>query len=174
MEITSQTAHSFQLSEFRDHCRVPWTDDDPALQRSLDGAVSLWERFTNWFLRATVVEIAITPGMIVPFGPSPALSTVTEYRWGVSEGLVSTEWYLKNVWGSRSFRLTDTGTWSPDYEYIASVTVAGEVSPAAKVAVFDLGNHLFTDREGTVTGVAISEVPLSLRTLIQNHQLGGL
>jgi hypothetical protein len=42
------------------------------------------------------------------------------------------------------------------------------------VAVFDLGNHMFTDREGTVTGTIISEVPLSLRTLIANYQLGGL
>ena len=58
MKITSQSAHNFQLSAFRDHCRIPWTDDNSALQRSLDAGVSMWEKATNWYLRATTVEIA--------------------------------------------------------------------------------------------------------------------
>jgi hypothetical protein len=54
------------------------------------------------------------------------------------------------------------------------MSVTGDVPADVKVAVFDLGNHLFTDREGSVTGTIVSEIPLSLRTLIQNYQLGGL
>lgn len=173
MEITAQTAHSFQLSEFRDHCRIPWTDDDPALQRSLDAGVTLWERSTNWFLRNTTVSIAVKPGMAVPFGPAPVLASMTKYEDGISLGAVSTEWFLANVWGGREFSLTSTGSWSPAYEYLASVTVAGDVRPDVKVAVFDLGNHMFTDREG-VSPVTMHNIPLSLRTLIANYQLGGL
>ena len=173
MQITSQSAHNFQLSAFRDHCRIPWSDDNSALQRSLDAGVSMWEKATNWYLRATTVEIAILPGMQVPFGPSPTISSVTKYRDGVSEGAVTTDWYLANVWGATEFRLTASGTWDTRCEYRASMSVTGDVPADVKVAVFDLGNHLFTDREGVST-MTYNEVPLSLRTLIQNYQLGGL
>ena len=64
MDITAQTAHGFQLSEFRDHCRIPWTTDDPAIQRSLDGGVSMWETSTNWYLRATTITLPITLAII--------------------------------------------------------------------------------------------------------------
>lgn len=173
MEITSQTAHSFQLSAFRDHCRIPWTDDNAALQRSLDAGVSMWEKATNWYTRATTIEIAILPGMQIPFGPAAAISSVTKFTDGVSQGAVTTDWYLANVWGSTEWRLTASGSWDIRSEYRASMTVAGSVPPDVKVAVFDLGNHLFTDREG-VSPLTLNDVPLSLRTLIQNYQLGGL
>ena len=173
MEITSQTAHSFQLSAFRDHCRIPWTDDNSALQRSLDAGVSMWEKVTNWYTRATTIEIAILPGMQVPFGPAAAISSVTKYKDGVSQGAVTSDWYLANVWGSREWRLTASGSWDTRCEYRASMTVAGSVTPDVKVGVFDLGNHLYRDREG-VSPLSLNSVPLSLRTLIQNHQLGGM
>jgi hypothetical protein len=112
--------------------------------------------------------------MQVPFGPAAAISSVTKFKDGVSQGAVTSDWYLANVWGSRELRLTASGSWDTRCEYRASMTVAGSVPPDVKVAVFDLGNHLFTDREGSVTGTIVSEIPLSLRTLIQNYQLGGL
>jgi len=174
MDITAQTAHAFQLSEFRDHCRIPWTDDNPALQRSLDGAVSLWESATNWYLRATTIELPIAPGMSVPFGPAPTITTVVRNQYGVLVDTVTDQWFLRRRWGARAFELAKSGAWSTGYEYIATMQVAGSVTPAVKAGVYDLGNHIFTDREGTVTGTIISEVPLSLRTIIANHQLGGL
>jgi len=175
MKITSQSAHNFQLAAFRDHCRIPWSDDNSALQRSLDAGVTLWETMTNWFTRATTVEIAITvPGMQIPFGPDSTISSVTKYKDGVSQGAVTSDWYLSNGWGAAAFRLTASGSWDAHCEYRASVSVVGDVTPLVKCGVFDLGNHLFTDREGSVTGTIVSEIPLSLRTIIQNHQLGGL
>ena len=173
MKITSQSAHNFQLAAFRDHCRIPWSNDNSALQRSLDAGVTLWETITNWYTRATTVEIAILPGMQVPFGPDPTISSVTKYRDGVSEGAVTTDWYLANVWGATEFRLTASGSWSTQCEYRASMSVTGDVTPLVKCGVFDLGNHLFSDREG-VSNFAMTDVPISLRTIIQNHQLGGL
>jgi len=175
MKITSQSAHNFQLAAFRDHCRIPWSDDNSALQRSLDAGVTLWETMTNWFTRATTVEIPITvPGMQIPFGPDSTISSVTKYKDGVSQGAVTSDWYLSNGWGAAAFRLTASGSWDAHCEYRASVSVVGDVTPLVKCGVFDLGNHLFTDREGSVTGTIVSEIPLSLRTIIQNHQLGGL
>ena len=174
MKITSQSAHNFQLAAFRDHCRIPWSDDNSALQRSLDAGVTLWETITNWYTRATTVEIAITvPGMQIPFGPAPTISSVTKYRDGVSEGAVTIDWYLANGWGAAAFRLTASGSWDAQCEYRASMSVTGDVTPLVKCAVFDLGNHLFSDREG-VSNFAMTDVPISLRTIIQNHQLGGL
>ena len=175
MKITSQSAHNFQLAAFRDHCRIPWSDDNSALQRSLDAGVTLWETMTNWYTRSTTVEIAITvPGMQIPFGPDSTISSVTKFKDGVSQGAVTSDWYLSNGWGAAAFRLTASGSWDAHCEYRASVSVVGDVTPLVKCGVFDLGNHLFTDREGSVTGTIVSEIPLSLRTIIQNHQLGGL
>jgi len=174
MKITSQSAHNFQLAAFRDHCRIPWSDDNSALQRSLDAGVTLWETMTNWFTRATTVEIAITvPGMQIPFGPDSTISSVTKYKDGVSQGAVTSDWYLSNGWGAAAFRLTASGSWDAHCEYRASVSVVGDVTPLVKCGVFDLGNHLFSDREG-VSNFAMTDVPISLRTIIQNHQLGGL
>ena len=146
---------------------------DGSYKRSLDAGVSMWEKATNWYTRATTIEIAILPGMQIPFGPAAAISSVTKFTDGVSQGAVTTDWYLANVWGSTEWRLTASGSWDIRSEYRASMTVAGSVPPDVKVAVFDLGNHLFTDREG-VSPLTLNDVPLSLRTLIQNYQLGGL
>ena len=174
MKITSQSAHNFQLAAFRDHCRIPWSDDNSALQRSLDAGVTLWETITNWYTRATTVEIAITvPGMQIPFGPAATISSVTKYKDGVSQGAVTTDWYLANGWGAAAFRLTASGSWDAHCEYRASMAVVGDVTPLVKCGVFDLGNHLYRDREG-VSNFTMTSVPVSLQTIIQNHQLGGM
>mgnify|MGYP003632205473 FL=1 len=174
MDITAQTAHGFQLSEFRDHCRIPWTTDDPAIQRSLDGGVSMWETSTNWYLRATTITLPITPEMTVPFGPAPTITSVVKNQYGALVSTVTDQWFINRRWGARAFGQTATGTFSSAYEYIATMQVAGSVTPAVKSAVFDLGYHLWRDREGSIVGAMVAEIPLSLRTIIANHQLGGL
>ena len=174
MDITAQTAHGFQLSEFRDHCRIPWTTDDPAIQRSLDGGVSMWETSTNWYLRATTITMPITPGLTVPIGPDPTITSVAKNQYGALVATVTAEWYVNRRYGARAFEQSATGTWSPAFEYIATMQIAGSVTPAAKAAVFQLGYNLWQDRRGSVVGAMVAEIPHSLRTIISNHQLGGL
>ena len=175
MDITAQTAHGFQLSEFRDHCRIPWTTDDPAIQRSLDGGVSMWETSTNWYLRATTITLPITPEMTVPFGPAPTITSVAKNQYGALVSTVTDRVVHQSTLGRSSVWADSDGYMvSSAYEYIATMQVAGSVTPAVKSAVFDLGYHLWRDREGSVVGAMVSEIPLSLRTIISNHQLGGL
>ena len=134
----------------------------------------MWETSTNWYLRATTITLPITPGLTVPIGPEPTITSVAKNQYGALVSTVTAEWYVNRRNGVRSFDLSSTGTWSPGFEYIATMQVAGSVTPAIKAAVFDLGTTLWRDRQGSVVGTIVAEMPHSLRTIISNHQLGGL
>lgn len=174
MQIIAQSAASVQLAEFRDHCRIPWTDDDPALQRSLDGAIQLWESATNYYVRQTDVRFDGYPGLCIPGRIDATLQQVYKMLDGAVVEDVTTDWYLRQGYGVAYVDIKSTGTWSAGHDYRVDVRYAGGISNAVKLAIFDIGNHLFRDRQGVVTGTIVSELPLSLRTIIANFQRGGL
>jgi len=176
MQIISQADHTFQLSEFRDHCRIPWTDDDPALQRSLDGAVNLWETATGWWLRQTRIRFDAYAGMIIPGGPVPTLVEVYEQIDSVDETDVTASWYLRSRYGS--YELTTkraaNNRYNPSKQYRADVQFAGSLTNAVKLGVFDWGNLLFREREGFITGTTSSKMPMTLQSIVQSYQRAGI
>ena len=174
LEIVTQTAHAYQLSEFRDHCRIPWTDDDPAIQRSLDAAVLSWERMTNHYVRATTIDCTLKPGDIVPFGPAPTLTSVTQVDLDTdAETTVTTDWAIRRGWGASVMSLRSDGDWIPaEYEYRFRLATAGSSDAMIKAAVFGIGEHFFKNRGLVETGTIVVDIPYTVRAIVSNYQKG--
>ena len=173
LEIVTQTAHAYQLSEFRDHCRIPWTDDDPAIQRSLDAAVLSWERMTNHYVRATTIDCTLKPGDIIPFGPAPTLTSVTQVDLDTdAETTVTADWAIRRGWGASVMTLRSDGDWIPgEYEYVFRLATAGSSDAMIKAAIFGIGEHFFQHR-GVVDAGGYVEIPYTVRAIVSNYQKG--
>lgn len=174
MQIIAQTDPVVQLAEFRDHCRIPWTDDDAALTRSLNGAIQLWESATNYYVRQTDVRFDCYPGLCIPGKNDATIVQVYKTKDGTDVEDVTTDWYVRRGWGVAYVDVKSTGSFSRGNDYRVDIRYTGGLTNAVKLAVFDIGNHLFRDRQGVVTGTIVSELPLSLRTIIANFQRGGI
>ena len=174
LEIVTQTAHAYQLSEFRDHCRIPWTDDDPAIQRSLDAAVLSWERMTNHYVRATTIDCTLKPGDIIPFGPAPTLTSVTQVDLDTdAETTVTADWAIRRGWGASVMSLRSDGDWIPaEYEYRFRLATAGSSDAMIKAAVFGIGEHFFKNRGLVETGTIVVDIPYTVRAIVSNYQKG--
>lgn len=173
MQIVSQSAHTLQLAEFRDHCRIPWTDDDPALSRSLEAAVLLWETTTNWYIRQTVVRFDAYANLCLPGGPDPELVEVYEQEDGADVEDVTANWYIRRQYGTHKLtpRRSPAGSYSPSLQYRADIRYPGVVSAGVKLGIYDWGHVLFRDRTG-VEHTAATKMPLSLQAIIVQHQRG--
>lgn len=173
MQITSQTAHTLQLAEFRDHCRIPWTEDDPALQRSLDAAVLLWESATNWFVRQTVVSFDAYANMVIPGGPDPTIVDVFTVVDGANDQDVTASWFISNKYGVYRLNAKRSGSpaYSPHEEYIARIEYPGSLPASVKLGIYDWAHVLFRDRVGVEFASAV-KMPLSLQSIITQHQRG--
>lgn len=173
MQTISQTAHTLQLAEFRDHCRIPWTDDDPALQRSLDAAVLLWETTTNWYIRNTVIRFDAFANMCLPGGPDIELVEVYTVEDGSDVDDVTASWFIRKQYGAFKLVAMRSGanTYSPNMTYRADVRYLGSLPASVKFGIYDWAHVLFRDRTG-VEHTAASKMPLSLQSIITIHQRG--
>jgi len=173
MQIISQTAHTLQLAEFRDHCRIPWTDDDPALQRALDAAVLLWESTTNWYTRNTVVRFDAFANMCLPGGPDIELVEVQRVEDGADVEDVTASWFIRKQYGAFKLQAMRSGahTYNPNSDYRADVRYLGTLPASVKFGVYDWAHVLFRDRTG-VEHTAAQKMPLSLQSIIAGYQRG--
>lgn len=173
--ISSQTAHALQLSEFRDHVGIGYTDDDPALQRSLDGAVAFWEKATRHYIRNTTVTIDwyATSAMLSIGGGTVALSSVSRLALdGSTATTVTSDWYVTRSLGGYSVQLVSGGDFRTNERYTGTFTVTADtIDPTVKAAIYGIGHHLFTNR-GVGDEVAIQTVPYAVRAIIGMFQRG--
>ena len=175
LQITSQSAHGFQLSEFRDHVGIGYTDDDPALQRSLDTAVTYWEHATHHYTRNTTFTLDwYTTVQVVPAsGGTLTMSSVTDLAPdGTTSATVTSSWFLNRSLGQHFVQLTDIGTFKQNYRYTGTFSVAAApVDSTVKAAIYGLGNHFFTYRSAGEE-VSVYNVPFTVRAIIQMHSRG--
>ena len=176
--VTSQSAHPFQLSEFRDHVGVGYTDDDPALQRSLDAAVILWEKSTRWFTRTTAFTLDwYTPAATVHAGGGTlAMSAVSRLDPdGSTTETVTSDWFLTRGLGEDCVNLTSSGTFKNGHRYTGtfSITVSS-VEDTVRAAVYGLGTHMFMNRDVQITGTIATTIPYAVRAIIGLYQRGSL
>ncbi len=177
LQITSQSAHGFQLSEFRDHVGIGYTDDDPALQRSLDTAVTYWEHATHHYTRDTTFTLDwySTVQLVPASGGTLTMSSVTSLAPdGTTSATVTSSWFLNRSLGQHFVQLTDTGTFKQNYRYTGTFSLtADSIVPDVKAAIYGLGHHLFTYRS-VAEEVAVHTVPFSVRAIIGLYQKGSL
>ena len=173
--IQTQSAHALQLSEFRDHVGIGYTDDDPALQRSLDAAVAFWEKSTRHFIRDTTVTIDwySTTAMIAIGGGTVALSAVSRLALdGSTSTTVTSDWYLTRSLGGYAVQLVSGGDFRNNERYTGTFTITADtIDPTVKAAIYGIGNHLFTHRM-VAEDVAVQTVPYAVRAIIGMFQRG--
>lgn len=176
--ITTQSAHGFQLSEFRDHVGIDYTDDDPALQRSLDSAVVMWEKMTRWFTRDTTFTLdwydSYAP--VYAGGGSLSLSSVARLEPdGTTTATVTSDWYLTRSLGEHMVRLRSTGTFLANNRYTGTFSVdVTDVEDTVRAAVYAIGNHLFMNRDVVLTGTILTQIPYAVRAIVGLYQRGTL
>ena len=176
--LTSQSAHPFQLSEFRDHVGIGYTDDDPALQRSLDTAVVFWEQSTRWFTRTTGFTLDwYTPSATVHAGGGVlAMSAVDRLDPdGSTIESVTADWYLTRGLGEERVQLTDSGTFRNGHRYTGtfSVTVSS-VDDTVRAAVYGMASHMFTNRDVVAANMSLTTIPYAVRAIVGLYQRGSL
>lgn len=176
--ITSQSAQPFQLSEFRDHVGIGYTDDDPALQRSLDSAVLFWERSTSWFTRDTTFTLDWfnRSTLVHAGGGALALSAVSHLEVdGTTTSDQTASWYLTRSTGEYAVALRSTGTYYGTGRYTGTFTLTtGAVDDTVRAAVYGLGNHLFMNRDVQLTGTILTTIPYAVRAIVGLYQRGSL
>jgi len=176
--ITSQSAQPFQLSEFRDHVGIGYTDDDPALQRSLDSAVLFWEKATSWFTRDTTFTLDWfqRSTLVHAGGGAVALSSVAHLQVdGATTTDESSSWYLTRSSGEHAVALRSTGRYYGTGRYTGTFTVsASAVDDTVRAAVYGIGNHLFMNRDVQITGTTLTTIPYAVRAIVGLYQRGSL
>ncbi len=181
VEFTSQDAHNFQLSEFLDHIRLDLGVDDPGAQRSLDGAVIMFENWTGRLLRRTTVVQSSdnhTPPFRAMYGPIVnATTTVNKIDRSVDPAVTSdvtekffvakdTHTYLQKLPGARISYLRCGWTWQYD---AGSATYPADI----RLAVFGIGALVYENRE-LANGMPLDKVPVAYRSIIESYRMGDL
>lgn len=173
--LTSQTAHGFQLSEFRDHVGIGYTDDDPALQRSLDAAVVHWEKATRHYVRDTsfTFDWWQTLTYLDVGGGSITLSAVSRLsNDGTTSTTVTDDWFLTRLHGGYAVQLVMGANFRNDERYTGTFSITADaVDPNVKAAIYALGHHFFTYRQAGEE-VAVQTVPFAVRAIIGMYSRG--
>jgi hypothetical protein len=181
VEFTSQDAHNFQLSEFLDHIRLALGVDDPGAQRSLDGAVIMFENWTGRLLRRTTVVQSSdnhTPPFRAMYGPVlNATTTVNKIDRSVTPAVTTdvtdsffvakdTHTYLQKLPRASVSYLRCGWTWQYD---------AGDTAYPAdiRLAVFGVGALVYENRE-LANGMPLDKVPVAYRSIIESYRMGDL
>ena len=178
LQITTQGTAPFQLAEFRDHVGIGYTDDDPALQRSLDAAVLFWEKATRHYTRTTVFTLDwFSPSSLVPAGGG-ALSMSQVVRHdpdGTTTETVTDDWMLTRSLGEHLVRLNSSGTCQYGNRYTGTFEVAvTEVDASVRAAVYGLGSHFFMNRDAVGAAATLQQIPFAVRALVGMYQRGSL
>lgn len=177
---TRSTARPFALADFRDYCGIDYTDDDAALQRSLDAAVFLWEKWTNYYLRDTVAELDLDyiynnriPGAAIQ---QPDLLAVSAISREGNQTDVTADWEVQRGPAGYVVSLKYSKSWDSHNRYqslLGFTMAASSIPPEVRSAVYGIGLHLFRNR-AAADEVALQVVPYAIRSVIQQYQQGVL
>ena len=175
LEIVSQSELPFQLTTLRDHCRVTDRNQDPALQRAMDSAALMVERWTNCFLRTTTVDAHFRgePGPYrFEYGPIQSVTSVTD---ATNSTTVSTNSYeLDKTAGWPQLRSINATAWLSRNAYTVRF-VAGytSVPKPLETCVFSLAATLFENRE-SMTPSQMHQLSVSMGSILMNYRMGSM
>tara|TARA_R100000654_G_scaffold167_3_gene600 strand:- start:608 stop:1138 length:531 start_codon:yes stop_codon:yes gene_type:complete len=175
IEISSQSALPFQLSDLRDHCRVSDRAHDPSLRRCLNAAASIVERWSGLFFRSTTVD-AYFRGKPEPYrfqyGPVTSVTSVTNTT--DSYTISSSSWELDKTTPWPTLRSTSDSVWSTDKAYaVRYVAGYSTVPDPLKVAVFELAALHFENREAAIPN-RLNSLPFSIQSILQAYGPRGM
>jgi len=166
-KINSQASLStvVTLAEAKTQCRVTHTMEDSYITALITVAAELAQTYSNRLLTLGSVTIAVeeyTGEVQLPFGNATA---VTEL---LLDGSASTDYTFDDV----TQKITITTPYSSaKVTYNCGYTV---VPSAVKQGILMMISTLYNNRQDTVTGVTVAEMPLTSRMLLDTVKFYGV
>lgn len=178
--ITAPTYSPLNMAEMRDHVRVDHTDDDPLLAALAESALDVIESNTWRKFRASTWEISLDcfPSVIeLPFG---GLSSVTSITYvddnGASQVLASSEYQVDTARDIARITPAYDTDWPSTRTQMNAISVrfvcgADSIPIAIRQAMLLLVGHFYENREASLVGISVAELPIAVDALIEAHKV---
>lgn len=176
--ITAPTTSVLNIAEIRDHVRIDHTDEDVLLYALMEACTEIVESHTWRKFRTSVWEVNhdYFPCTIeLPFGGVSAVDSITYVDDnGVSQTLATSEYQTDLNRDVARIRPAYDKDWPSTRKQLNAVTVrftcGSDVVPhAVRHAVLLLIGHFYENREASMVGVSVSELPLAVDSLLAPH-----
>ena len=185
MNITryaAPTTTPVDLDEVKAHLRVDFSDDDPLITALIDAATSYLDGWTGILGRAMITqtwELALddfpADAIYLPLGPLQSVASITYIdATGLPQTVPSVNYYVdtKSLDG---WVVPNADTPWPETMYAPNVVTvrfvcgygdAPAVPQAIKQAMLLLIGHWYENREGSIVGTSVAELPLAVSALL--------
>lgn len=182
--VTPPAAAPVTLSEFKQHARVDFDDDDALLQSYLDAAVSFLDAHTGVLGRAMITQTWSVsasalqePIFRLPVGDLQAIISVTYYdAAGDAQTLAGSTYRSGQDYAGPYIRRATQSSWPSSFDdRDDAVTItwtcgygntADDVPRAIRQAIMMMASHWYEHRE-TVSDVRLMEVPMAVTSLTE-------
>lgn len=175
------------VAEARDHCRVDTNDEDVLISALVDAAVSHLDGHSGVLGRAMVTQTwrqdypRFVNRMRLPLGDLITVSSVTYYDADNAVQTLSTDIYTAfsdsvgpylDLKPDQSWPSTYTRedavrvTWTAGYGPAAT-----DVPAAIRQAMLLMIGHWFENREASVVGVSVTDLPMAVNALLAPYSL---
>lgn len=175
LEIVSQDDDSLNLTTLRDHCRVTDTEHNPALQRALDSAIIMVERWTNTFTRPTTCAgyFRGAPGpYLFEYGPVTSITSVSDET---NSTTVSVNGYeLDKTQGWPQLKRVAATSWLSSHAYKVTFVAGYTTCPKPlETCIYSLAATYFENREGLTPG-RLFQIQASMGSILGNYRMGAM
>lgn len=189
VETVAPEAEPVTLAEAKLHCRIDNDAEDTLLSEFIAAAREWCEVFTEraFAERTLVTRFSRFPlageAMLLPTAPLSSVTSITYYdASNASQTLSGGDYVVRTDTTPGSVEMADGEAWPDTFIRGDAVTVTHKVgSPTvadcpkrAKQAIRMIVGHWYENRESTVVGVEVKEVPQAVTALLWSLRTGVL
>ncbi len=176
------TTTPVDLAEVKEHLRVDFSDDDPLITALIDAATSYLDAWTGILGRVMVTQTwDLTlddfpeDAISIPLGPLQSVAALNYVDVsGATQSIAEANFYVDTkspdgwVVPDADFTWPET-LYAPNVVTVRFVVGYGDapaVPQAIKQAMLLLIGHWYENREGSIVGTSVSELPLAVSALL--------
>jgi len=170
------------LADARLHLRVTDTAEDTLISALITAAREYCEHYLQRAVGAQTLELALDEfpeGAIeLPMGPVASITSIKYIDENQAEQTLSGSAYTLDDYSEKSWAIPAYDTEWPETLEAANVVkvryVAGSTPSAVIAAMKLIIGHLYENREQSIVGVSITELPLGVKALLDTKRIWSL
>lgn len=175
------TALAVSAADAKDHLRVTASDDDYLVSGILAAAIDAVGEMSGRVLAQETWELSLasaTGDVPLPKGPVIAVTGISYYDTSdVLQAATVADFYLFKDDDKAVLRPKPGKSWPGTItrdDAIKITFTAGytAIPPALRSAVLLMLAHLYENREATITGATVAQLPLGVESLVSLYRLG--
>ena len=187
--VTAATTAALTVAEVKTHLRISQTDDeeDDYIETLIEAATDCFEIHTNrqlitatWAYTMSEFPASDSGYISLPYPPLQSISSITYYDTAGDSQTFSSDYYQVDttVEPGRVY-LEPTYTWpNTEVDRRNAVTVTfkagygdarSNVPRQLRHGLLLLIGHWYENREGSVVGVTVNELPMAVQMIISNY-----